>query len=217
MKVRITILLALVAAGCVQRPTSRQVPQASTSPTPSVQPCVIPTPVPIAYPSGKRIVRPSFEDKQTEAQIDQILADGTVHDITVLFLNSVKFRVRQGEGDVRGQSGWGIIALNDQCDALASLNALLQQYQFKSIHPITVAPEAQLEAEKQLRDSKADQEYRQEVGSEPNAPYDSPNDGSWATLRLDAYTPQKAKNLLLALQKHPAVRSATIHTTVGSV
>lgn len=146
-----------------------------------------------------RPVQPSFDRKQPEAEIDQILADGKPHAITVLFKDAYKIRVKAGAGDCRDKAGNGLIALADKNGALAAINDLLRKYSVEAFSASFMADsktEAELDAKEQT--------------DEANSGIDFPNDGSWVTIRLSDYTAIKAKELTLALQKLPSVRMTDV-------
>jgi len=147
----------------------------------------------------ERKVQPSYDVKQSEQEMDRILAGGQPHNITVLFKDEYKIRIRQGQGTVRDANCRGFVALSDAGGILAAINGVLGKYQFKSFIAHLSADtktEAELEAREKDDEAKAGHEF--------------PNDGSWATLVMESYTAAKAKELALALQKLPSVRMADV-------
>lgn len=149
----------------------------------------------------ERVVHPSYDIRQSARDMDQILADNQPHNITVLFADDYKVRVKTGKGSVRAADGSGVVALNNTNDAIGAINGVLSQYEFTSITAAFLA------------DTKTEAELdERERGDEAKAGYEFPNDGSWATLKLSNYTPAKARALTQALQALPVVRMAEVVT-----
>jgi hypothetical protein len=172
---------------------------ARLEPSPRLYPSTCAQPAAVQEPVPERKVQPSYDIKQTEQEMDRILADGEVHSITVLFKDEYKIRIRQGQGGVRDSNNRGLIALNDRGNVLTSINSILINYEFKAFIA-HLGSDTMTEAELEARESD----------DEAKAGYEFPNNGSWATMVLANYTPAKAKGLALSLQRLPGVRMADV-------
>lgn len=195
------------------------------APTPDANGVTPPAPTPYwtCHPrlieTGDRItapeIRPRFDVEQPESLVDSILADGKPHTITVLFADKYRFRTRYHQGAVRAESQWGLVALNDTDGALAAVESTLSPYRFKWIsstfaYPAGMTP-AQMAEETVRLEALADADERE---LEANAGYDLPNRGSFVTLALADYSPDKAKALIKALNALPFVMTAEVQPTV---
>jgi hypothetical protein len=146
-----------------------------------------------------RTVMPSFDRKQTDEEIERILADGKPHSITILFEDRLGIRVKQANGSALANNNNGLIATNEQDPSFQSIKQVLSRHRLRFISPISLASHADEHAlrEKQERDSAT-------LG------FMMPNAGSWAVLGIEDYSASKAKDLVKTLQNLPGVRIAEV-------
>lgn len=168
-------------------------------------------PPPVSSPSGEatvvpdikvepRVPRPATVFKHSIEVIDSIIKDGKPHAIVIALDDSLKARVREKQGLVLGKNGKGIVIGNDQNGAERALAQVLGSYTFEAIEP-SYAAKGKTEEQLNLDEQKAEA-----LSGGENVI----NQGSVANLYLDAYTPEKVKALLLALQQLPFVNVAQL-------
>lgn len=142
-------------------------------------------------------VKPRFDIRQTDSQIQQILADERPHYIRVLFDDELKVRVKQGAGNIRGkQNNNGISAGKRHSNNLKAIDSVLAKHEFSHIYPqydhVSIDPDLE------------------EVMLEQRAGIDIPNRQSYAIFKLASFDKQAAISLVKELNHLPGVKTAEI-------
>lgn len=215
-------------AGCSGQPVSTTIQESQNRPRPtekfSVNSIKTPLEEPVLYPRDKnkfsvvaeransiaksdvrdKIKRietnPRFDINQSTSEIEAILADGEPHTITVLFEDSLKIRLKKNLGRAVGRSGHGLSSINGHEERADAIHSVLAKHKLRHVSPIFRADEF---TEDELVSQEQDLEHKAKGE-------DIPNDGSWASIALETYSPAEAKQLVLSLQGTPGVRSAVI-------